>query len=353
MLRWRLAPVNVPRRRLGTTPALCPESLPGSHVQKPRGASHAREDTHAGSRPERHGQAVTPADLSLWLSARVRVLDGGLTGELLRRGVADASRLWGVGALLEAPEAVRSLHGEYAAAGADALTAATFRVAPYALRRHHLEVRASALARHAVTLARQAAATTGALVLASQTSLEDCYRPDLAPDVSVQRREHAATARLLADAEPDGLLLETFSSAQEASVAARAATATGLPVLVSFACGARGVLLSGEDAANAAAAVTLPGVVAVGVNCTAVAHMDAALARLARGTRLPLVAYANNGFSAEDSPWLSAETMDGEGFAQAAESWHRLGARLLGGCCGTGPAHISALARRLARHRLE
>lgn len=296
---------------------------------------------------------MTPAELSLWLSARVRILDGGLTGELVRRGVADASHLWGVGALLAAPKAVRTLHAEYAAAGAEALTAATFRVAPYALRRHRLEDRAPALARAAVTLARQAAAETGALVLACQTSLEDCYRPEATPEVAVQRREHEATARLLADAEPDGLLLETFSSVGEASVAARAATATGLAVIVSFACGPGGALLSGEDAADAAAAVTMPGVVAVGVNCTAVADLEAALARLARGTSVPLAAYANNGFSAEDSPWLAARPLDAAAYAQAAESWRHLGARLVGGCCGTGPAHISALARCLARHRLE
>ncbi len=292
---------------------------------------------------------MTGEAIARWLAGRTRVLDGATGSELIRRGVGAAGRLWGVGALIEAPEAVRALHAGYASAGAEALTAATFRVAPYSLARHGLRERAAELAVTAVRLAREGARDAGreALVLASQTTLEDCYRPDLVPTDDVLAREHDATARVLAAAAPDALLLETFNTVREAAVAARAATATGLPVLVSFACRPNGRLLSGEDARAAAAAVIIPGVVAVGVNCTAVPDVMPALVRLAEGCSLPLVAYANNAWSAADSPWLAAEPLTPETYGRWALAWAAAGARLVGGCCGTGLAHVAAVASRL------
>ena len=291
---------------------------------------------------------MTWDETSAWFLEGPRVLDGATGSELVRRGVAGADRLWGVGALLEAPEAVKALHRDYVTAGAEALTAATFRVAPYALRRLGEEDRAAELAVLAVRLAREAAAEAGrdVLVLASQTTLEDCYRPDLVPDDATLAREHAATARILARAKPDALLLETFNTAREARIAAAAAAATGLPVIVSFVCRC-GVLLSGERPGEAVAALETPGVVAVGVNCTAVEDVLPALVRMAAATLLPLVAYANNAWHADDSPWLAAAPVPPEGFARAAATWGAAGARLIGGCCGTGPDHIAAIASRV------
>ncbi len=292
---------------------------------------------------------MTPAELSAWLAARPRVLDGAMGSELLGEGVAAARRLWGVGALLEAPGAVREVHRRHAAAGAEALTAATFRVAPYALRRAGLEDRAGELAATAVRLAREGAEEAGAeaLVLGSQTTLEDCYRPDAVPADAVLHREHAATAALLAGAGVDALLLETFNTVREAAAAAAEAAATGLAVIVSFTCVAGGRLLSGEDARDAAEAVSLPGVAAVGVNCTRVPDVMAALVRLAGGTALPLAAYANNAWFADDSAWLAADPVPPERYGACALAWRAAGARLVGGCCGTTAAHVAAVARTL------
>jgi S-methylmethionine-dependent homocysteine/selenocysteine methylase len=295
---------------------------------------------------------VTGQEFAAWLAHRPRVLDGATVSELLRQGVQAAGQLWGVGAILQAPEALRKLHAAYAAAGAEILTAATFRVAPYSLARAGLEARAGELARRAVTLAREAAHsfTPPPLVAASWTTLEDCYRPDLVPPPATLLAQHTATAQVLAAADPDLLLLETFNTAQEARIAAQAATATGLPVVVAFACSSDGRLLSGEDAAAAAAEVTLPGVVAVGVNCTRMTDLLPALLRMASATSLPLVAYANNAWFAEDSPHLAAAAVAPERYARCALAWLAAGARLVGGCCGTTPAHIAAVAAALSTH---
>jgi S-methylmethionine-dependent homocysteine/selenocysteine methylase len=290
-------------------------------------------------------------DLTVWLAGGPRVLDGATGSELIRRGVASAGKLWGVGALIEAPQEVRRLHRDYAAAGAEALTAATFRVAPFSLRRAGLEDRAGQLATLAVRLAREGAADAGrdVVVFASQTTLEDCYRPDLVPDDATLRREHGATSALLAAAGADALLLETFNTVREARIAVDAAVATGLPVIACFTCVSGSRVLSGEEASAAATAVTVPGVAAAGPNCTAVGHMLPALGVMAEATPLPLVAYANNAWFDEDARWFTADPVSPSRYGFCSLAWVASGARLVGGCCGTGPEHISAVASHLRR----
>jgi S-methylmethionine-dependent homocysteine/selenocysteine methylase len=296
---------------------------------------------------------MTIDELTRWLIGGPKVLDGATGSELLRRGVSAAGRLWGVGALLDDPDAVRRLHRDYAAAGADALTAATFRVAPYSLRRAGLEDRTDELASLAVRLAREGSREAGRdlPVFASQTTLEDCYRPDLVPGDDTLRHEHAATAAVLAGAGADVLLLETFNTVREARIAVQAAVATGLPVIASFTCTSGGRILSGESAAEAARAVTFPGVVAAGANCTAVGEMLPALTSMADATPLPLVAYANNAWYEQDSAFLNAEPVPPDRYGFCALGWITVGARLVGGCCGTGPEHIAALASQVLRRR--
>ncbi|MCX7894779.1 MAG: homocysteine S-methyltransferase family protein, partial [Thermoanaerobaculum sp.] len=260
--------------------------------------------------------------------------------------------LWGVGALVHDPQAVLQLHRDYVAAGCEVLTANTFRVSPYALRRFPRYPQAWELAQTAVTLARQAAAEAPrrVRVLASMTTLEDCYRPDLAPDDLTLREAHRHTAHILAQASPDGLLLETFNSIREARIACDAARATGLPVLICFACQSGGRLLSGERAAEAAKAVTLPGVVAIGVNCTRLVDLVPALTQMAAVSPLPLVAYANNGWYDEASPHLAAAKVPPEDYARCMLGCLAAGARLVGGCCGTSPEDMAALRALLDQH---
>lgn len=272
--------------------------------------------------------------------------------ELLRRGVASAATLWGVGALIHDPQAVFQVHRDYVAAGCEVLTANTFRVAPYALRRFPRYPKPEELAKTAVRLAREAAcaSTRQVLVLASMTTLEDCYRPDLVPDDATLAREHQRTAALLAAAGPDGLLLETFNTVREARAACQAAVATGLPVIVCFTCKSGGRLLSGENAADAARAVTLPGVVAVGVNCTRISDLMPALTQMAGATHLPLVAYANNAWYDEQSPHLAAAAVSSEKYARCMLACVAVGARLVGGCCGTTPEDMAAVRAMLDEH---
>ncbi len=276
------------------------------------------------------------------------VLDGATGTELERRGAPTTLPLWSAGALLRSPELIRDIHRDYVEAGAEALTANSFRTQRRTLARHGLGERAASLTALAVELAREAArgARSRPWVLGSDPPLEDCYRPDLVPDDADLAREHAEHCENLAAAGVDAILCETLNSLREARAAVRAASATGLPVLVSFVCWRGATLLSGESLAEAVAAVSALRPAALLVNCLPPANVAVCLGDLARAG-LPFGAYANLGAPDAVTGFQHSEELSPQAFAACAELWVAAGARLVGGCCGTTPDHIREIARRV------
>jgi S-methylmethionine-dependent homocysteine/selenocysteine methylase len=271
------------------------------------------------------------------------ILDSAMGSEIERRGLELDLPLWSARALVEAPELVAAIHNENVAAGADILTANTFRTTRIALDESGNAERASELARLAVRIARQAAggASRPVLVAGSVAPLFDCYRPDLVPeDASGLVAEHARLVGDLAREGVDFLLLETFGTRREALAAAQAARESSIPFVVSFVTDGGGRLLSGESLEEAAGALRGAGALAVCLNCVSSRKIGSDLARLeAVSSGLPIGAYANI-LSEEDSPAR---------YAREAGEWLARGARIVGGCCGTGPLHIEAIRARVPR----
>ncbi|MBM4382168.1 MAG: homocysteine S-methyltransferase family protein [Deltaproteobacteria bacterium] len=278
---------------------------------------------------------------------RARILDGATGTELERRGVACELPLWSARALLGAPEVLRAVHRDYAAAGAQALTANTFRTQRRTLARAGLGERAAELTARAVQLAREGAREAGApnvFVLGSAAPLEDCYSPTLVPDDATLAREHAEHARNLVAAGIDAILVETMNTAREAEAALRAAHDAGARALVSFTCAPGARLLSGEPLTAAIARVLPLSPLAIGVNCAPWQTLAPCLDVL-QESRMPFFAYANLGAPRADGARTNAQTP--REFAAAARRWLDAGATALGGCCGTRPEHVAALAALL------
>lgn len=280
------------------------------------------------------------------------ILDGALGTELERRGVPSALPLWSAHALLERPDLVRAIHAEYVAAGAEILTANTFRTQERTLARAGFGARAAELTALAVRLAREAAiasAPEGAVLVAgSDPPLEDCFRPDLVPEDATLAAEHAAHVRNLAGAGVDLLLCETQNCVREARAAVAAARETGLPVLVSFVCGPDARLLSGEPLRRGLEAVAEAGADAALVNCLPLADVAACLPVLA-ASDLPFGVYANLGAPSTPAGEGWQADVAPQAFADAGVTWAAAGARIAGGCCGTRPDHVRALHERLRR----
>ena len=280
---------------------------------------------------------------------RALVLDGATGTELERRGAPTSLPLWSAHALLHAPDLVAAIHSDYAAAGADILTANTFRTQRRTLARGGWGDRAGELTSLAVELARRAAhrfaGERRVHVVGSAPTLEDCYRPDLVPDDAALRREHTEHAEHLAETGVDAVLVETMNSTREAVAALRAARATGLPALVSFVCWEGARLLSGELLRDALAALP-ERPAAVLVNCLPPSNVGACLPVLLESA-LPFGVYPNLGAPVNEAGSERSEEHEPTAFAELAAEWREAGARVIGGCCGTTPAHIHALAQRL------
>jgi len=291
------------------------------------------------------------------------LLDGAVGTELSRRGVDTTLPLWSARALLSdgGLETLARIHEEYARAGAEILVTNTFRTTLRALRRAGVPGEWETANRRAVECARAGATAAsgaaapggrGGLVAGGLAPLEDCYRPDLVPPQPECLAEHARQAECLAGLGVDLLFIETMNCGREAEAALLAARGTGLDVLLSLCPRPPAHLLSGEPLAE-----VVPRLVDLGgtrlrgilINCATPEAMDEVYPAFARLVpALPHGLYAHLGEPDDVTGWRLPEHHEPEAYA----SWmtRRLdeGARLVGGCCGTGPGHIEALAALIA-----
>ncbi|HLT36098.1 MAG TPA: homocysteine S-methyltransferase [Enhygromyxa sp.] len=288
---------------------------------------------------------------------RFAILDGGLATELEARGCDLDDPLWSARALIEAPERVREVHRAYLEAGAEIITTATYQATiPGLCARGLDEVRARALLREAVELARELAGER-ALVAASVGSygayLADGseFRGDYELDAAALSEFHRERLIELSAAGPDLLAFETIPRASEAvAIAKLLATIPGPRAWVCFSL--RSELASEPQISDGtrlreAVAPLLghPRIAAIGVNCLAPAAVLPAIEVIAEvAPGLPIVAYPNAGERWVERRWAGERT-ELEVFSDLAKRWSRAGARLIGGCCRTGPTHIEALAR--------
>ena len=265
--------------------------------------------------------------------------------ELERRRVDTRLPLWSARGLLTAPGVVAEIHADYVRAGAEILTANTFRTHARSLAPAGWADRAAELTAQAVGLAGAAATTSpgDCWVAGSIAPLEDCFSPALTPPDAELAAEHGAMALALAGADVDLILVETMPTIREAIVATSAAAATGRAVMTGFACNATGVLLSGEDLAEAGHRALAAGATGVMVNCMPAEGLWRALARL-RELGAPLGAYGNVGHAPTETGWTRVEPLSPDEYVEYARAWQDAGATLLGSCCGTTPAHTRALA---------
>jgi len=286
------------------------------------------------------------------------ILDGGMGRELHRRGVDIRSTIWSANALLVAPEIVRAVHDDYIAAGAQVITTNTYGVVRHDLAREGVEHRLRELNELAGLLAveARAAAPHDVWVAGSLPPLNGSYRPD-----RVWPREKAIPlyreqAEILAPFV-DLFICETMSSAAEAEAAATAACETGKPVWVSFTLheDRSGRLRSGEQIAQAVQALADLPIAGFLANCCAPEAITAALPALAATGAAYAGGYANtftpvpetwtlDGNAPDDGLLDYRDDLDPDAYLAHVVAWWEASATVVGGCCGTGPAHIAQIA---------
>jgi 5-methyltetrahydrofolate--homocysteine methyltransferase len=286
------------------------------------------------------------------LGRGVLVCDGGTGTELQGLGLPPGrgGEPWN----LEAPEKIRLVHQRYLAAGADLLTTNTFGGTPLALAAHGLGDRAAELNRAGARLAREVAGERGFVLgdVGPFGGLLEPYGDVTAERVAESFRQQAAA---LLEGGADALLVETMSDPVEAALAVRAAREVGARlVLATFAFqrapdGFRTMM--GAEVSVAVEAVLSAGAEVVGANCGTELSLEDYLRLTAElvavAGKAPVLVQPNAG-----SPVLEAGRAvyrtGPEAFAAAAPRFVAAGARIVGGCCGSGPAHIAAVKATLA-----
>lgn len=240
---------------------------------------------------------------------------------------------------------------EYVEAGAQVLTTNTFRTSRHTLAKTGMEHQAEELTQVATQLAREAAASAPSgqevRIAGSLAPLEDCYRPDLAPPDDILCREHRAQAALLAAAGVDLFLVETQNSIREACIATEIALSQGQPVWVSLIPRDGQTLFSGEPLREAVRAVAGLEPEAILVNCCPPPVADEAVRVLQEVWDGASGAYPNFGIPEGEFGKHLSDSLSPAKFAQWGRQILAEGLQIIGGCCGTQPAHIAALSEYL------
>jgi S-methylmethionine-dependent homocysteine/selenocysteine methylase len=291
------------------------------------------------------------------LHKKLLLLDGAMGRELKFRGVSIPDTIWSANALLVAPDTVRRIHEDYISAGADIITTNTYGLIREDLSAVGLEDQFEQLNALACALASEArkAAERHVLIAGSLPPLRGSFRPDLVAPFEEMMPYYQEHAELLAP-HVDILLCETMSNAVEGKAAATSACETGKPVWVSWTLheDQSGRLRSGESMAEAISALAGLPVNGFLVNCSAPESITAAIGQLAKLTDERIGGYANT-FQPIPENWRLDGDKESDGFiplrtdldpseyAAHASGWIKAGASIIGGCCGTRPAHIKKL----------
>lgn len=278
------------------------------------------------------------------------VADGGWSTRLVLRGFP--STAMAESANLTHGDLVIGLARDYLDAGAQFLTTNTFAANQFSVERHGIEATVAELNRKGAELLREAVADREALVTGSIgptgkiLAVREATEEQLVPIFEEQ-------ARGLKDGGVDVIILETFSEMAEILLALKVVKdSTDLPVITSMSFDAgpqRTRTMMGVKAEEAAAALENAGADAIGCNCgSGIEHVLPAVVALRSHTKLPLWVKPNAGMpELVDGKAVWKQTP--EEFASKAPPVIEAGANILGGCCGSGPEHIAALAKVVGR----
>jgi methionine synthase / methylenetetrahydrofolate reductase (NADH) len=281
---------------------------------------------------------------------RVIVADGG-TGALITAAVPRIR--CPEEANLKAPEAVIDVHLGFIRAGAELIEANTFGANRRKLSAQLLDDRLDAIVEAGVRLAREARDVSGrpVLVAGSIGPLGDLAGSDGAEDAAEVFREQA---RLLEGRGVDLFMVETFFELDELVTAIEAVhSVSSLPVVAQLTFDEDAETLAGVRAREAVARLRDLRVAAIGANCGL--GPQAALAALSEMAEevdgIPLTAQPNVGLPSRRGGALVYPNATADYFAEFAAQARNLGARIIGGCCGTTPVQIAAISAAVEEGR--
>jgi len=298
-----------------------------------------------------------------WLHDRLHglgdpvVIDGGMGTQLEKVGVAMHSDVWSGEAVLSDPDAVRRVHEDFIRSGAEVIITNTFSTARHALEPGGLGEHVATINTNAVRLAQQARESAAERPVAIFGSIcewtfnreTEWNRPEA---VGESVREQA---RLLHAAGVDALALEMCERVEFSIPSIEAAMETGLPLWIGVSAQRHkgSEAISTFDYADRSldalvGALAKYPAMAMNIMHSPIPDVAQALEVVREHWKGPVGVYPESGFFSMPN-WQFVDVISPEGLAEAARGWVRDGVRMVGGCCGLGPEHITAVCDALKR----
>jgi 5-methyltetrahydrofolate--homocysteine methyltransferase len=280
------------------------------------------------------------------------ILDGAMGTQLMTNGIQPGQCNDYLN--IDNPEVIARIHSAYFEAGSDAVLTNTFGANKFTLSRHGYTEIAEKINFAGAQNGRKAAGDDK-YVIGDIGPTGDFLKPLGTLDANGLRAAFAQQAKGLADGGVDGFVVETLTALDEAVIAVEAVkSVSDLPIFVSFAYGPGGEsykTMMGVDVDSVVSQIVPLGVSAVGFNCGTIpmagyVKLTENYARLLADSDTVIIAEPNAGLP---------ELVDGETvyrlepgvYAEFADKIVDAGATIIGGCCGTTPEHIKALAKKL------
>ncbi|HEY0304694.1 MAG TPA: homocysteine S-methyltransferase family protein [Longimicrobiales bacterium] len=289
------------------------------------------------------------------LSALARgplLADGGMGTQLQQAGLepGGCGDLWN----LERPAQVQEIHRSYVDAGARLITTNTFGANRIVLERYGEAARAAAINQAGAELARTASGPSG-YVLGDIGPIGAFIAPLGEYDSPQIHDVFAEQAAALIAGGADAIIVETMTAIEEAVLAVQAARAAGAALVIATMAFDRTRVgprtMMGITPEQAAESLVAAGAGVVGANCGASLEPEDFLEIVRRMRRVlpdvPLIAQPNAGLPQVGPTGATSYPTDPERFAEMARLLVAEGAAVVGGCCGTTPAHIKAMAQLL------
>ena len=287
------------------------------------------------------------------------LLDGGVSTEIQKRGVAMDSDVWSGLAHKSHPEVVLQVHEDYIRAGAQVITANTYSTARHVLESVDMGDEVRAINTEAVQLAKKArdnSAKDETWIAGSMSSMAPFNSPQEVANGEKVAQNYQELAEIIAEAGVDLIITEMMRDAVNAKLVIEAALSTGLPVWIGYSAmmsdDGKSVQtwhwknsLPSVDFEELVEAVSPLGGDAAGIMHSQVRDTPPALEILGRHWSGPKLAYAETG-EIEKPDWNFKEICTPNEYAAEIEGWiNNYGVQIIGGCCGTGPEHIRILMR--------
>ena len=291
--------------------------------------------------------------MTIYSKRNIRLLDGAMGSELIRRGETLPNHIWSADSNFNNSELVYQIHKDYIDAGSNFITTNTFRTTPRAYRKTGLSKSSSIAMAHrslkiAVRLANRAA-NNKLKILGSIAPLEDCYEPRLFPGEEIAKNEFSQIGGWLVDEGIHVFLIETMNSISETRACLDAVMKFDIPIWVSFVLRNPKEILSGERLVDAIQMIENYDVDCLLLNCNPVDRTMDAMNIVTKNWKRNWGIYPNLGIGEPSPDGIINKIHPDEEYMSVIRESIKLGANLLGGCCGSSIHHIKLINDYIAQ----